>query len=117
MLERLLRSRTFAQVAQRGFVGNLKQVTAFLTTPDVKEKVLQRVADEITPDTRVIIGHSLGSVVVYEYIARYSPPQVKLLVTLGSPLGIPNLVFNKLTPQPADGLGAWPGTVAAWVNV
>jgi hypothetical protein len=117
MLERLLRSRTFARVAQRGFIGNLKQVTAFLATPDVKERVLQRVADEVTQDTRVVIGHSLGSVVVYEYIARYSPPQVELLVTLGSPLGIPNLVFERLTPAPAGGVGAWPGRVAGWVNV
>jgi hypothetical protein len=117
MLDRLLRSRTFAGVARRGFIGNLKQVTAFLATPDVKEQALQRVADEVTRDTRVVVGHSLGSVVVYEYIARYSPPQVELLVTLGSPLGIPNLVFERLTPAPADGVGAWPGTVAGWVNV
>jgi hypothetical protein len=117
MLHRLLRSRTFARVAQRGFIGNLKQVTAFLAKPDVKERALQRVADEVTPDTRIIIGHSLGSVVVYEYIARYSPPQVQLLVTLGSPLGIPNLVFERLTPAPAAGVGAWPGGVAGWVNV
>jgi hypothetical protein len=117
MLERLLRSRTFARVAQRGFIGNLKQVTAFLITPDVKERALKRVAAELTPDTQVIIGHSLGSVVVYEYIARYRPPQVELLVTLGSPLGIPNLVFDKLTPRPEHGIGAWPGAVAGWVNV
>jgi hypothetical protein len=117
MLERLLRSRSFARVAQRAFIGNLKQVTAFLATPDVKERVLQRVAEEVTPDTRVIIGHSLGSVVVYEYLARDRPPQVELLVTLGSPLGIPNLVFERLTPAPTGGVGAWPGAVAGWVNV
>ena len=68
MLERLLRSRTFAWAAQRGFIGNLKQVTAFLSKPEVKEQALQQVADEVTSDTRVIIGHSLGSVVVYEYL-------------------------------------------------
>ena len=117
MLERLLRSRTFAGVAQRGFIGNLKQVTAFLAKPDIKEQALQRVAGEVTEDTRVVIGHSLGSVVIYEYLARYSPPQVQLLVTLGSPLGIPNLVFERLTPAPARGVGAWPGRVARWVNV
>jgi hypothetical protein len=117
MLHRLLRSRTFAGVAQRGFIGNLKQVTAFLATSDAKERALQRVVDEVTPDTRVIVGHSLGSVVVYEFIARFAPPQVELLVTLGSPLGIPNLVFERLTPAPVGGVGAWPGRVAGWVNV
>jgi hypothetical protein len=117
MLHLLLRSRTFARVAQRGFIGNLKQVTAFLQDPDVKERALQRVADDVRPDTRVIIGHSLGSVVVYEFLARSASPQVELLVTLGSPLGIPNLIFEQLTPAPAGGVGAWPGRVARWVNV
>lgn len=122
MAERLLRSRTFARVAERGFIGNLKQVTAFLAKPDaekpdLKGRVLQRVAAEVTQDTRVLIGHSLGSVVVYEYLARYRPSQVELLVTLGSPLGIPSLVFDQLTPTPADGLGAWPGQVPGWVNI
>ncbi len=117
MLHRLLRSRTFARVAQRGFIGNLKQVTAFLAQPETKERVLQRVAEEVTPDTRVVVGHSLGSVVVYEYLARFAPPQVQLLVTLGSPLGIPNLIFERLTPSPVGGVGAWPGRVARWVNV
>jgi hypothetical protein len=91
---------------------DLKQVTVFLHKPDAKEQALQRVADEVTPDTRVVVGHSLGSVVVYEFLARYSPPQVELLVTLGSPLGIPNLVFERLTPAPAGGWvlgrGGWP---------
>lgn len=42
-LDRLARSATFARVAQRGFIGNLTQVTAFLTNPVVKQKVLGRV--------------------------------------------------------------------------
>jgi hypothetical protein len=117
MLERLLRSRTFARVAQRALIGNLKQVSEFLSNPLVRERVLDRVANEVTADTRVVVGHSLGSVVAYEFLARSPTPQVKLLLTLGSPLGIPNLIFDRLTPAPADGVGAWPGTVARWVNI
>lgn len=117
MLERLLRFPTFAGVAQRGFIGNLKQVTTFLDSPAAKERVLQRVADELRPETKVVIGHSLGSVVAYEYLARYAPSQVELLVTLGSPLGIPNLIFERLTPAPTGGVGAWPCRAARWVNI
>jgi hypothetical protein len=117
MLERLLRSRSLSGVAQRAFIGNLKQVTAFLLSPTTREQVLARVAGEIRPETRVVIGHSLGSVVAYEYLAQVSLPQVELLVTLGSPLGIPNLVFERLTPAPSRGMGAWPGSVPRWVNV
>lgn len=117
MLERLLHSRTFAKVAQRGFIGNLKQVSKFLANPQVKELVLERVHDIADQQTRVLVGHSLGSIVAYEYLCRYQPPSVELLVTLGSPLGIPNLVFEKLTPAPVGGKGSWPGQTTRWVNV
>jgi hypothetical protein len=59
----------------------------------------------------------LGSIVAYEFMTRFAPPQVELLITLGSPLGIPNLVFDRLTPAPVDGVGAWPGAASRWVNV
>ena len=65
----------------------------------------------------MIIGHSLGSVVAYEYLARYAPPQVELLVTVGSPLGMPRMVFDRLTPSPVNGAGAWPGKVSRWANI
>jgi hypothetical protein len=116
MLARLARSKTFARVAQRVFIKDLKQVTAFLADPVVKQAVLERVRDQVGPDTRVVIGHSLGSVVAYEYLCQ-APGAVKLLVTVGSPLGIPNVVFDRLTPVPVAGAGMWPGRVAAWVNV
>lgn len=117
MLDRLTRSATLARTAQRAFVGSLKQVTAFLTNPAVKQNVLARVREQISDDTRVLIGHSLGSVVAYEYLSQDRPSSVKLLVTLGSPLGIPNVVFDKLTPCPTGGAGAWPAELAGWTNV
>lgn len=119
MLNLLLQSPTLAGVAERAFVGDLKQVTAFLANPDVKNQVLKRTAAEVTSDTKVVIGHSLGSVVAYEYLALYAPPQVELLITVGSPLGMPRLVFDRLTPNPTSngGVGAWPGNVSRWVNI
>ena len=44
------------------------------------------------------------------------------LVTLGAPLGIRNLIFDRLLPAPVTGesgkpTGAWPGGVEAWTNV
>jgi PGAP1-like protein len=117
MLDRLLRSPTFANVAQRAFIGNLKQVNAFLSDESLKERVLARVHEIVDGSTRVVIGHSLGSVVAYEYLCRYRPAAVELLVTLGSPLGIPHLVFDRLTPAPVGGAGTWPGDLASWANV
>lgn len=117
MLKRLLRSDALAGVTERAFIGDLKQVTAFLSDPGIKERVLQRTAAEVTADTKVIIGHSLGSVVAYEFLARFAPPQVELLVSVGSPLGMPRVVFDRLTPPPDKGAGAWPGKVSRWVNI
>lgn len=117
MLSRLAQTQTLSHAAQRAFVGNLKQVTAFLTEASIKMGVLTRVHESIDADTRVVIGHSLGSVVAYEYLCHYQPPGLEKLITLGSPLGIPNVIFDKLTPRPIAGTGAWPGAVSSWVNV
>lgn len=118
-IERLLRSRTFAGlIPERAFVGNLKQVISFVNDANVKQRVLVRVDEEVSDDTHILIGHSLGSVVAYEYLCRYRPAKLQLLVTLGSPLGIRNVVFDRLTPTPTEIGGAWPGVVSTdWVNV
>lgn len=117
MVARLLESATFARVAEKFFIGDLKQVTEYLHDPRTREFVLQRVDKKITPDTTVLIGHSLGSVIAYEYLCQYQPPGITSLITLGSPLGIPNAIFDALTPPPVAGKGVWPGAVTRWVNV
>jgi pimeloyl-ACP methyl ester carboxylesterase len=72
----------------------------------------------ITADTRVVVAHSLGSVVAYETLAAMPGHSVRALVTLGSPLGIGKLIFDRLEPNPDCGLGAWPGTEdLVWTNV
>ena len=72
MVERLLRSRGFAGlIPEAAFVGSLKQVILFLTDPTVNDRALARVHEEVDDSTRALIGHSLGSVVAYEYLCRY----------------------------------------------
>lgn len=125
MVERLLRSRVFANsVTERVLVGNLKQVTAFLKDDNVRAEVLTRIDQQVTTNTRVLIGHSLGSIVAYEYVCEFRPQGLQVLITLGSPLGIRNVVFDRLRPKPIEGAGVWPGSgdvesmgVPAWVNV
>ena len=72
----------------------------------------------------MLVGHSLGSVVAYEALRANPEWPVRMLVTLGSPLGIPNLIFDRLEPAPlAAGdarigpRGRWPGKGRKWVNV
>lgn len=113
----LSRSSFFAGLAGRVVIWNLGQVRAYMTDPDIHAEVCRRVEAAVGDDTRVLIGHSLGSVVAYEALAANPGWPVRALVTLGSPLGIRRLVFDRLRPPPADGRGSWPGGIAAWTNV
>ncbi|WP_202919450.1 hypothetical protein [Saccharothrix deserti] len=110
-------SRFFAGLAERAMIGALKQVSTYFIDPDARRNVQQRVLDAITPETTVVVAHSLGSVVAYEALCATRGTPVTTLVTLGSPLGLPNLVFDRLVPTPIDGRGAWPGAVRSWTNV
>ena len=116
-LNALSRSRFFAGLAERALIGFIKQVHRYFADPQLRAQVTDRVAREIGRDTRVVIGHSLGSVVAYEALCARPDPPVRALVTLGSPLGIRHLVFDRLQPAPADGSGAWPSGVASWTNI
>ncbi|MFI9453561.1 hypothetical protein [Amycolatopsis sp. NPDC052450] len=117
-LRQLSRSKFFAGVALRALVFDLKQVSRYLQETDRRRAARARVAARITPDTRVVVAHSLGSVVAYEALCAMPDHPVRALVTLGSPLGISNLIFERLEPPPQQGLGSWPGPDAlVWTNV
>ena len=116
-LNALSRSIFWANVSQGLLIGGLRQVVRYFNERDLRESVLETVLAKITTDTKVVIGHSLGSVVAYEALCR-KPENVVSFISLGSPLGIRNLIFEKLTPCPnALGTGAWPGRVKHWNNI
>ncbi|WP_054812856.1 hypothetical protein [Nocardia arizonensis] len=89
----------------------LGQVTRYLEEPDVREHALGRVLDLIGPETRVVIGHSLGSVVAYEAMHRSAHPAT--LITLGSPLALQSVIYPRLRPQPPR----VPAAVTRWENL
>lgn len=119
-LAAMSRSAFLSGVAERAFIADLKQVSAYFSDPGVRRRALAEVRAAITPRTRVVIGHSLGSVVAYELLSTavsdteessVAIPPVAL-VTLGSPLGLRRLVHDRL-PRP----GAWPDGAASWTNI
>ncbi|MEU6824643.1 hypothetical protein ABZ921_28765 [Streptomyces atriruber] len=116
-LDALSRSRFFADVALRALILDLRQVRAYLTDPAVHAEVQRRVAAAVTDDTRVLIGHSLGSVVAYEALCAHPEWPARALLTLGSPLGIRHLVFDRLRTGAGGGPGDWPGRVEQWTNI
>jgi hypothetical protein len=98
-LRALSGSRFFAAIGQRALLGDLRQVRAYRSKPGIRQEVRGRVAKVVEDDVRV-------------------------LVTLGSPLGIANLIFDRLqpVPQPAKDAGSsprghWPGVGRAWTNI
>jgi len=96
--------------------GDLAQVRRYLSDPEIKARVDAAVDTAVTPQCRVLIGHSLGSVVAFEYLRRHPEARLELLVTLGSPLGL-NLVRRRM-PDPAYGADSGvPPSVRSWVNV
>jgi hypothetical protein len=116
-LHALSQASFFAGIAERAMIWDLKQVTRYFTDDSVRDAVKGRIVGKMDPDTRVLVAHSLGSVAAYEALCSYPELPVTTLVTLGSPLGIPNLIFDRLRPQPVAGRGVWPAGVQRWTNI
>jgi hypothetical protein len=116
-LTALSQSRYFVGLAERALIGDLKQVYAYLHNEQKRSEAQARVASCVTPATRILIGHSLGSVVAYEAVCAHPEWPVRTLITLGSPLGIRHLIFDRLRPAPRNGHGQWPGGIERWINV
>jgi hypothetical protein len=120
-LAALSRSRFLAGVSDKHLIGDLKQVHRYFTDQPLRSAIRDTVAKCLKDDTRVVLAHSLGSVVGYEVLCATPGPPVLSLVTLGSPLGLPNLVFDRLQPEPSPPgdqvRGHWPGPVRSWTNI
>jgi hypothetical protein len=107
----------FKGVAETAMIYDLRQVRLYMNDDAVRAEVQALVARQVGENTRVMVGHSLGSVIAYEAVCAHPEWPVHTLVTLGSPLGIRNLIFDYLRPRPKDGVGAWPGGIRRWTNV
>jgi hypothetical protein len=64
----------------------------------------------------VVLAHSLGSVVAYETLWRPESPVVDHLITVGSPLAMPDVVRERLRPLPVP-RGARPPRARRWTDI
>jgi pimeloyl-ACP methyl ester carboxylesterase len=94
----------------------INQLGRYFADGDLRALVRSRLEAVVDSDTRVIVAHSMGTVVAYEALAAHPEWQVQTLLTIGSPLGN-DWVFTGLRPAPAGGMGKWPGPITSWVNV
>ncbi|MFF3536401.1 serine peptidase [Streptomyces sp. NPDC002466] len=94
------------------------EVRRYLHVPQVRAAARSTVAESIRRvRPRVVLAHSLGSVVAYEALHAHPELNVECFVTLGSPLGLPGGIFDHLVPAPIADRGARPAGVRYWVNL
>jgi hypothetical protein len=117
-LDWLARRRgTAAGALARIMTAVLPEVYRYQTRMAVREQARARVIEVIERHRpRVVVAHSLGSVVAWEALHTRPDLPIDLFVTLGSPLGLPEL-FESLQPAPVDRRGARPAGVGRWVNI
>ncbi|WP_407917715.1 hypothetical protein [Kitasatospora sp. NE20-6] len=115
---RTSRAREEAMVRlERLVCALIREVDAYTSRPQVRKAVRERVREAIRAHRpQVVVAHSLGSVVAWETLCASPELDVELLVTLGSPLGLPALT-QRLEPPLRHGKGLRPAGVRRWVNI
>jgi len=94
----------------------LDLVAAMADKEALAHEVTQRVLAVIGPDTRVVVAHSLGTLISYRALCLHPEWGVDTFITLGSPLGNP-MMRAALFRGPAQYETPWPGSIRRWVNV
>ena len=119
-LPRLLAAldRKFGSAAVILFVGEFRQVRRYLRDSLIRKKVDTRVREAVIADCRVLIGHSLGSVVAFEFVRNNPGHHLDLFLTVGSPLGL-RMVRDRMVQPDYGSTAVWgiPVNVTHWVNV
>ncbi|MFJ9939557.1 alpha/beta fold hydrolase [Streptomyces erythrochromogenes] len=113
-LQRISAAQSLGILSQPGRYLRRKE---FAPLPDgrsasLDERIRARVLEQL--DVRrpaIVIAHSLGSVVALEALAGYEG-RVALFVTVGSPIAMNALIWQRLRPNPP----AVPRTVERWVD-
>lgn len=117
MILKLLGSPFWSGLSERVLIADLKQVSAYLNDEKIRTRIHERILENLKPETQLVIGHSLGSVIAYEVLHMLTGWAPRHLITLGSPLGIPNLIFDAIRPSPIGGVAPPPTGLESWVNV
>jgi hypothetical protein len=96
----------------------VREASTYLSRASRRQAVRDEVAEVIgNSSAQVVIAHSLGSVVAYETLWQHPEPGIDLLLTLGSPLAMPKVIFDRLDPRPQTGRGRRLTGVGAWANL
>jgi hypothetical protein len=95
-------------------VSFVKQVSRYLNDADFRSLVHDEVAEAMARSPRLVIGHSFGSVIAYDWLRRNEVESPPALITLGSPLGLE--AIRRRLERSAD-RSRWPGGTRSWTNI
>jgi hypothetical protein len=87
----------------------LRDVFLYTTALSIRQSVNEVVRAAFDDRPAVVVAHSLGTVVAYDIMREAAGPEVPLLVTLGSPLGI-RAIRREVSPV------LHPSVVERWLN-
>jgi hypothetical protein len=108
--------RRFGLAGKVLFFGDLVQVRRFQRDDGLAAAVLDRVRQMLSQNPRLLIGHSLGSVVAYEALCQIRDHGITTLITLGSPLGLRS-IREAMSQEARDRMPNLPPGVLRWVNI
>lgn len=117
-LDWLIRVRGVSHMSQAVVAATFREV-AIYTKPIYLSRRLR--AQDVVAETiirnspRIIIAHSLGSVVTYETMWARPELEVDMLLTIGSPLALPDIFTQQFNMSEARQMLKPPG-VGRWIN-
>jgi hypothetical protein len=112
----LLQSRKLLGGTASAIIGFVKQVARYVRDEEFKKQVRAEFSAAMETRPRLVIAHSLGSVVAYDWLRSHPATSATTLITLGSPLGL-RPVLRELHPYIDACQAPWPVGIDTWVNV
>ena len=110
-IQAILRALDRTPAGDRSIDRFTRDVYAYLTFPGIRAQVDDTVRALLQDGPAVVVSHSLGSVVAYNVLANAPASlDVKLFVTVGSPLGIRTVRTRAARPL------AVPSCASEWFN-
>jgi hypothetical protein len=92
------------------------EVSRYFTDNTARHHAVNGLVEQLMKwQPRTLIAHSLGSVVAYEALWSDPHPKVEMFLTLGSPLAMPDIVYDRLVTHP--GPRQRPPGVRRWINI
>ena len=93
----------------------LDLIAIMTSRADLADAIDARLHATVKPETKVVVAHSLGSVIAYRWLLNHPEVQLDTFITIGSPLG--GSMAESMLPPKVDGLAPFPPNVDRWVNV